>query len=114
MLYVTIFIIALITAITRFLPFFIFRNKAPKLITSLGYILPPSLIAMIFIYSCKDIMQNLSNIQDFLNGVYGIIGIFFVLFLHVVFKNMLISIICGTIFYLILCNHEIFIQYISV
>ncbi|WP_281650504.1 branched-chain amino acid transporter permease [Helicobacter bilis] len=103
MLYIMILFIALLTALTRFLPFFIFRNKAPKVITDLGILLPPSLIAMIFVYSCKD-MLGLDNID---NGVYGLIGIMFVLFLHVMFKNILVSIFCGTLFYLILRNYDL-------
>lgn len=103
MLYAIILVIALITALTRFLPFFVFRNKAPKIITDLGVLLPPSLIAMVFVYSCKDMLQT-EHIEI---GIYGAIGIFFVLLVHVVFQRILLSIIGGTIFYLILRNHEI-------
>lgn len=101
MIYTIIFLIAFITALTRFLPFFIFRNKIPKIITDLGVLLPPSLIAMVFIYSCKDIFQA-NNVTI---GVYGIVGIIFVLFLHIVFKNILFSIIFGTLFYVVLRNY---------
>ncbi len=103
MLYIMILFIALLTALTRFLPFFIFRNKAPKVITDLGILLPPSLIAMIFVYSCKDMLQ----LDDIDIGIYGLIGIAFVLFLHVMFKNILVSIFCGTLFYLALRNYDL-------
>ncbi|TLD84856.1 branched-chain amino acid transporter permease [Helicobacter trogontum] len=109
MLYITILFIAFLTALTRFLPFFIFRNKTPKVITDLGTLLPPSLIAMIFIYSCKDMLQ-LDNIEL---GIYGLVGIVFVLFLHIVFKNILFSIFCGTLFYLVLRNHDLIFDTIS-
>lgn len=103
MIYVIILLIAFITALTRFLPFFIFRNKAPKIITDLGVLLPPSLIAMVFIYSCKDMFQT----DDVSVGIYGLIGIIFVLFLHIVFKKILLSILAGTLFYLAIRNHEL-------
>lgn len=110
MMYLTIITIAFITVLTRFLPFFIFRNKIPKLISTLGYILPSSLIAMIFVYSCKDIIQSLMDTETIFYGIYGIIGILSVIFLHLVFKKILISIIGGTLFYIILCNYELIIQ----
>lgn len=109
MLYITILFIAFLTALTRFLPFFIFRNKAPKVITDLGILLPPSLIAMIFVYSCKDMLQ----LDDIDIGIYGFIGIAFVLFLHIIFKNILISIFCGTFFYLVFRNYDLIFRMVS-
>lgn len=103
MIYAIILLIAFITALTRFLPFFIFRHKTPKVITDLGTLLPPSLIAMLFIYSCKDMLQ----VNSLENSMYGLFGIIFILFLHILFKKILLSIIAGTLFYLLLRNHEL-------
>lgn len=109
MIYVIILLIAFVTALTRFLPFLIFRHKAPKIITDLGVLLPPSLIAMVFIYSCKDMFQT----HDIEVGIYGLFGVIFVLFLHIVFKKILLSIIAGTLFYLLLRNHELLFTTLS-
>ncbi len=116
MLYITILVIAIITALTRFLPFIIFAKYIPKFITSLGIILPPSLIAMVFIYSCQHIIYDITsnpNITSSIDGIRGIIGICIVLFLHIVFKNILLSIIGGTLFYITLSNYEAFREYLS-
>ena len=55
-------------------------------------------------------MLQLDNIEL---GIYGLVGIIFVLFLHIVFKNILFSIFCGTLFYLVLRNHDLIFDTIS-
>ncbi|RDU67525.1 hypothetical protein CQA53_00445 [Helicobacter didelphidarum] len=107
MIYITILLIATITALTRFLPFFIFSNRIPNFIIWLGIMLPPSLIAMVLIYSCKDIISSLINPdENFSNGIIGVVGIIIVLSIHILSKNILLSIIGGTLIYLLICNFQ--------
>lgn len=114
MLFLSILTIAIVTALTRFLPFFLFSRRVPNIIVRLGIILPPSLVAMVFVYSCKDILGNIIlGYGNLIDGIYGLIGIIVVLLLHICFKNILLSIIGGTIFYLCLCNHQFFISLLN-
>ena len=46
---------ALVTVMLRFLPFLVFRGKAPDYIAYLGNVLPPAIIGMLVIYCLKDV-----------------------------------------------------------
>ena len=50
-------VMALITALLRFLPFLIFKGKAstPPLVEKLGRLLPSAVIAMLVVYCMKDV-----------------------------------------------------------
>lgn len=48
-------VMAAVTALTRFLPFLLFRRRVPDWITDLGRVLPPALIGMLVIYCLKDV-----------------------------------------------------------
>ncbi|RDU73141.1 hypothetical protein CQA66_02650 [Helicobacter aurati] len=104
-IYIYIAIIALSTAFTRFVPFIVFYKYIPKIVSILGIILPPSLIAMIFIYACKDIVLRFPDLHEI--DLCNIVGIIFALTIHSIFKNILLSIIGSTIFVVIL-QSEIF------
>ena len=97
-------VIALVTALTRFLPFFVFYKKVPNFISNLGKILPSSLIAMIFIYSCKDFIVSIGSYSNMF-GIMGFISVIFTLIIHLIFKNFILSIVCGTIFHIVLVNN---------
>lgn len=100
---VIIFVIAFITFLTRALPFIVFSNKKSLIIEYLGKVLPYSIMAMLVVYCLKDV--------DFLSGYYGIseiIAVFSVVFLHINQRNTLLSIVIGTIIYMI-CIQYIFI-----
>lgn len=91
--------IALVTALTRFLPFWIFggRQKTPELILRLGKVLPFAIMGMLVIYCLKDI--------SFLAAPYGIpelLGCAVVALLHIWKRNTLLSIGAGTVFYMLL------------
>lgn len=96
---VTIFVITLVTAALRFIPFLIFggNKPVPKYITYLGKVLPYSIMAMLVVYCLKGI--------SFLKAPFGLpelISVALVVILHVWKRNTLLSIICGTLCYMLL------------
>lgn len=92
-------IIALVTAMLRFLPFVVFsgNRETPKIIEKLGRILPYAIMGMLVVYCLKGL--SFSSISGFLPALIAslTVGI-----LYVWKRNTLISIICGTVCYMIL------------
>lgn len=92
-------IAALVTALTRFLPFWIFggKRKTPEWILRLGTALPCAIMGMLVVYCLKDI--------SFLSAPYGVpelLGCAAVVLLHVWKRNTLLSIGGGTLLYMLL------------
>ena len=92
-------VIALVTAILRFLPFWIFRNnqKTPPLIANLGKVLPFSIMGMLVVYCLKDI-----SFSEAPFGIPEILGCGVVTLLHIWKRNTLLSIGIGTVCYMLL------------
>lgn len=91
--------VALVTIIIRFLPFVLFPEgkKPPKVITYLSNVLPCAVIGMLVIYCLKDITP--------LTYPYAIpecIAIIIVVASYVWKRNTLVSILLGTLCYMIL------------
>lgn len=96
----TVYIIAtmsLTTLVIRFLPFFVFKKKTPEYITYLGDVLPPAIIGMLVIYCLKDI-----NFRVKYFGIPELIAVAVVITLQVWKRNPLISILSGTVAYMLL------------
>ena len=92
-------IMALVTILLRFLPFWIFGGKkeTPRLITYLGKVLPYAIMGMLVVYCLKNV--------NFFAGTHGIPEILasaVVVGLHVWKRNTLLSIAVGTVFYMVL------------
>ena len=92
-------VVAMVTALLRFLPFLIFgeNRTTPPLISYLGQILPYAIMGMLVVYCLKDVR--------FLSGSFGIpeaIGCAVVALLHIWKRNTLLSIGAGTICYMLL------------
>ena len=92
-------VIALVTAMLRFLPFWIFRNnqKTPPLISYLGQVLPFSIMGMLVVYCLKDI-----SFSEAPFGIPEILGCGVVTLLHIWKRNTLLSIGIGTVCYMLL------------
>ena len=95
----TIAMVVLGTALTRFLPFLIFPSgrPTPKYIQYLGRVLPAAVFGLLVVYCLRNV--------DLLSGSRGIpelLSILLVIGLHVWKRQMLLSIAGGTIFYMIL------------
>ncbi len=94
-----ILMVALGTAITRFLPFIIFsgENSSHPYITYLGNVLPYSAIGLLVVYSLKGISVTKSPF-----GIPETIAIACIAVLHYWKNNTLLSIGAGTVVYMLL------------
>lgn len=91
--------ISLVTMLVRFSPFLIFnkQEKLPEIISYLGKVLPTAIMAMLVVYCLKDV-----NIIIFPYGLKELIAVLVVALLHIYKRNTLLSIVCGTICYMLL------------
>ena len=91
--------ISLVTIAIRFLPFIIFngKRKTPKIIEKLSKILPSAVIGMLVVYCFKGI-----SFADTAGYLPALIASLVVGVLYVWKRNTLISIICGTVGYMML------------
>ena len=90
-------VMALVTMMTRFLPFLIFRRNVPPYIAYLGKTLPPAIIGMLAVYSLKD--------TDFFAPPFGmpeLIASACVAGMQAWRRNALISILAGTAVYMMI------------
>ena len=92
-------VIALVTAALRFLPFFIFRGnrKTPKYIEYLGKVLPYAIMGMLVVYCLKGV-----TFITLENWLPQLIASALVVLIHLWKRNTLLSIISGTICYMVL------------
>ena len=96
---ITIAMIVLGTALTRYLPFMLFPagKQTPPYVRYLGKVLPSAVFGLLVIYCLRNV--------NVLGGTYGIpelLAITLVIILHLWKRQMLLSIAGGTIFYMIL------------
>lgn len=94
---VLIVLMAIVTILIRFLPFLVFRKQTPKYISYLGNVLPSAIIGMLVIYCLKDITLS---VHPF--GIPELIAVACVAGVQVWKRNSLISILAGTLIYMIL------------
>lgn len=94
-----ILVIALVTMALRFLPFLIFGGKrqTPKFITYLGQVLPYAIMGMLVIYCLRGI-----SFSSMPFGIPELLACALVVVLHLWKKNTLLSIIGGTVCYMLL------------
>ena len=92
-------VVALVTAMLRFLPFLIFhsRRPVPKVVQHFGAVLPYSVMAMLVVYCLKDI--SLASCAGWLPPSLSVLA---VVALHIWKRNTLLSIIGGTLCYMLL------------
>ena len=93
----SVLVIAVFTALTRFLPFFIFggKRKIPSAIQYLGSVLPFAVIGMLVVYCLKEITA-------YPFGLPELISVAAVVFLHKWKRHTLFSIFAGTAIYMVL------------
>lgn len=87
------------TMLTRFLPFIIFPSgkPTPQYVQYLGKVLPAAAIALLVIYSIKDISLLSGN-----ESLPALIAIIVIIGLHIWKRSMLLSIAAGTLLYMFL------------
>lgn len=92
-------VIALVTAALRFLPFIVLggNRKTPKIIEELGKSLPYAIMGMLVVYCLKEV--SFASVDGFLPSLIAcvVVGI-----LYVWKQNTLVSIIVGTVSYMLL------------
>ena len=99
---ITIAMVILGTALTRFLPFLIFPagKPTPKYIQYLGKVLPAAVFGLLVVYCLRNV-----NLFFGRRGMPGVLSILFVILLHIWKRQMLLSIAGGTILYMVLVQY---------
>ena len=94
-----VLVAVLVTAATRFLPFFLFggERKTPPIVTYLGKVLPAAIMGMLVVYCLKDVSISTGS-----HGIPELLGCAAVTLLHVWKRNTLLSIGGGTVLYMLL------------
>lgn len=90
-------VMALVTALTRFLPFILFRKNTPAYVSYLGRVLPTAIIGMLVVYCLKDV-----SLMRAPHGLPELIACACVVAVQVWRRNALISILSGTAVYMLL------------
>lgn len=113
----SIAVMAVVTFLTRFLPFLLFDRgeSPPKLVLYLGRVLPPAVIAMLIIYCLRSpsiavdpsLTENLAGwlapiVSFFVGWAPQLIAGAVVIVLHAWKHNNLLSIFGGTVLYMVL------------
>ena len=95
--FLLIAVMAIVTILLRFLPFLVFRKQVPPYISYLGKVLPAAIIGMLVIYCFKD-----TTLTAHPFGIPELIAAACVVGLQVWKRNSLISILTGTVVYMLL------------
>lgn len=94
----TVAVIALVTAALRFLPFILLQGReTPKFVAYLGKVLPFSIMGMLVVYCLRNL--SFGALETFLPELLAcaaVVGI------HVWKRNTLLSILTGTVLYMVL------------
>jgi len=96
---ISIAAIAVVTFLTRVIPFLLFPNSrpVPKYIRYLGDVLPFAVMGMLIVYCLKSVA-----IIAYPYGLPEAIAILFVVLIHKWRHNLLLSILGGTVLYMVL------------
>lgn len=96
--YLLVAVIAAVTAGIRFAPFLVFAGgKVPRFIQKLERALPCAIMGMLVVYCVKDV-----NVSDIGSIAPMAVSCVVTVFLHLWRRNTLLSIVCGTLCYMLL------------
>lgn len=92
-------VMAVVTFLTRALPFLFFgrKNDPPRIVLYLGRVLPPAVIAMLILYCLRG-----TTFATPAGWAPALIAGLFVVLVHLWKHNNLLSILGGTVLYMIL------------
>ena len=94
----TVAVIALVTIALRFLPFLIFdRKKTPEFVQYLGRVLPFAIMGMLVVFCLRNVSFTTAP-----HAIPEMISCAVVILLHIWKRNTLLSIVCGTVCYMLL------------
>lgn len=96
---ITIAVMAVAVMATRFISFFVFPSEKsmPPFVRFLSRYLPSAVFGMLVVYCLKDV--------DFVGDKHGVpelIGVAFCVLVHILMKNIMVTIAGGTLFYMLL------------
>lgn len=96
---ILVLLIAVVTIALRALPFLLFPEgrNVPKLVTGLGNVLPTAVMGMLVVYCLRSI-----HVLAWPFGLPELIAVAVVAVCHVWKRNTLVSILVGTICYMLL------------
>ena len=97
---VLIAVMAIGTALLRFSPFLVFKKVLPAYVVYLGKVLPPAIIGMLVVYCLRN-----TPILTSPHGIPELIAVSTIVLLHVWKRNSLLSILSGTITYIVLVQY---------
>ena len=93
-----VLIVALTTWLTRALPFLAFRSRSlPGAVRYLGEVLPPAIMVILVVYCLRNVHIDLP-----LHGIPEFSAALLVVLLQIWRKNMYLSIVAGTVCYMLL------------
>ena len=96
---VLVAVMSAVTILLRAAPFLVFRKKTPAYVLYLGRVLPAAIIGMLVVYCLKD--------TQFLSAPFGAPELFaglLVVGLHAWKRNILLSILAGTVSYMLMIH----------
>ena len=96
---ILVVIIAAGTALTRFLPFLLFPDNrpVPRAVETLGRLLPPAVFGLLVVYCLRGV-----SLLSAPHGLPELISLSLVIGLHLWKRQMLLSIVIGTVCYMLL------------
>ena len=97
---ILIAVMAIGTALLRFSPFLVFKKYLPAYVVYLGKVLPPAIIGMLVVYCLRS-----TPILTAPHGLPELIAVSIIVLLHVWKRNSLLSILSGTITYIVLVQY---------
>lgn len=92
-------VMALVTYLIRLAPFVLFRKgkTTPRWVAYIGSVLPPAVMGMLIVYSLKSV--HIGVVDELLPVVFAVGA---TIALHLWRRNNLISILSGTVIYMVL------------
>ena len=97
----SIAVAAVLTYVTRIIPFLLFRTREPSpLIKYIELNMPLMIMVILVFYALKDVKW-----ESYPYGMAELIGVGVAIALHVKFKNALLSIFIATLTYMILIQN---------
>ena len=94
---VLVAVMAAVTVLLRALPFILFQKNVPEYLVYLGKVLPAAIVGMLVVYCLKDV-----NFAASPHGIPELIAAVSVIVLQVWSRNSLLSILSGTVIYMVL------------
>lgn len=90
-------VMAVVTMLTRFLPFIVLRGETPPYVAYLGRVLPAAIMGMLVVYCLRDV-----NVVPAPYGLPELVAVVCVVALQAWRRNALVSILAGTVTYMAL------------